>query len=213
VYLAVRPGPAPSKDALMAGTDPGTSAGSGSAASAGSQPPGPPTIPPPTQPATAGGGSAATTDSPDPKTTDAKTTDAKTTDPNVQDPKPGKPPRQDPRKPGRREPGSIPPPPDEDDGDEPDGGDDDIRQKLRDATAALDAKDHDRAERLATSVINSPASRRQHASARLIRGTVQCLARNDQEAAGIDLRGLAGFPKMRARLLGICRQRGVLSGP
>jgi serine/threonine-protein kinase len=89
-------------------------------------------------------------------------------------------------------------------------GDDDIRDKLKQATAALDRHDYDLAERLATQVINSPAGPRQRAAARLIHGTVQCVARNDQEAAGIDLRQLEGFRALRTKLLTVCRSHGVL---
>jgi hypothetical protein len=60
-------------------------------------------------------------------------------------------------------------------------------------------------------VINSPASPRQHAAARLIHGTVQCAARNDQEAAGIDLRNLDGFRAMKTRLLTVCRRHGIFT--
>jgi hypothetical protein len=60
-------------------------------------------------------------------------------------------------------------------------------------------------------VINSSASPKQRASARLIHGTVQCAARNDQEAAQIDLRALDGFRALRARLLANCRRHGMLT--
>jgi serine/threonine-protein kinase len=90
-------------------------------------------------------------------------------------------------------------------------GDDDARDKLKRATAALDARDYDLAERLANAVINSAAPPRQRAVARLIHGTVQCAARNDQEAAQIDLRNLDGFRAMRTRLLTVCRSHGILT--
>jgi serine/threonine-protein kinase len=89
--------------------------------------------------------------------------------------------------------------------------DPDARDKLQQAEAALDGHDYNRAERLANAVINSSASARQRASARLIHGTVQCAARNDQEAAQIDLRALDGFRALRARLLSVCRQHGILT--
>jgi serine/threonine protein kinase len=91
------------------------------------------------------------------------------------------------------------------------GADPDARDKLQQAEAALAGHDYDRAERLTNAVINSSASARQRASARLIHGTVQCAARNDQEAAQIDLRALEGFRGLRARLLSECRRHGVLT--
>jgi flagellar hook-length control protein FliK len=91
------------------------------------------------------------------------------------------------------------------------GGDPDARDKLQQAEAALAGHDYDRAERLANAVINSSASARQRASARLIHGTVQCAAHNDQEAAQIDLRALDGFRALRARLVTECRRHGVLT--
>jgi hypothetical protein len=92
-------------------------------------------------------------------------------------------------------------------------GDEDVRQKLKEAATALEHHDYEAAERLASAVIHSPASPRQHASARLIHGTVQCVLRNDQEAAGIDLRSLERFRVLRGKLLSVCRSRGVLTGP
>jgi broad specificity phosphatase PhoE len=89
--------------------------------------------------------------------------------------------------------------------------DPDAHDKLQQATAALDAHDYDRAERLANAVINSSASPRQRATARMIHGTVQCAVRNDQEAAQIDLRALAGFHALQARLLSACRSHGMLT--
>jgi hypothetical protein len=91
--------------------------------------------------------------------------------------------------------------------------DPDARDKLQQAEAALAGHDYDRAERLANGVINSSASARQRASARLVHGTVQCAARNDQEAAQIDLRALDGFRALRARLLTVCRRHGMLTEP
>jgi len=89
--------------------------------------------------------------------------------------------------------------------------DPDARDKLQQAEAALKAHDYDRAERLANGVINSSASARQRATARLIHGSVQCAARNDQEAAQIDLRALDGFRALRAQLLATCRRHGMLT--
>ena len=89
--------------------------------------------------------------------------------------------------------------------------DDEIRQKLQQATAALAQHDYDLAERLATMVINSPASPRQHANARLVHGTVQCVARNDQEAAQIDLRNLEGFHAQKTKLLDVCKSHGIMT--
>jgi len=93
--------------------------------------------------------------------------------------------------------------------DEP--GDDDARDKLKQASAALERSDYDAAERLATAVINSPGAPKQHAMARLIHGTVQCVARNDQEAAQIDLRRLENFRALRGKLLSVCRSHGIMS--
>jgi serine/threonine-protein kinase len=89
------------------------------------------------------------------------------------------------------------------------GGDADAAERLQQATAALDRHDYDAAERLAVAVINAPASPKQRAAARLIHGTVQCAARNDQEAAQIDLRALENFRAVRARLLAACRGHGL----
>jgi serine/threonine protein kinase len=88
-------------------------------------------------------------------------------------------------------------------------GDADAVERLAQATAALERRDYDAAERLAIAVINAPASPRQRAAARLIHGTVQCAARNDQEAAQIDLRALENFRALRARLLAACRNHGI----
>jgi serine/threonine protein kinase len=91
--------------------------------------------------------------------------------------------------------------------DEPEG-DSDVRDKIQQANAALLRRDFDLAERLANGVINSPGTPRQRAAGRLIHGTVQCLARNDQEAAQIDLRALENFRALRAKLVSVCRNRG-----
>ncbi|HMG54523.1 MAG TPA: hypothetical protein VK601_13595 [Kofleriaceae bacterium] len=91
-------------------------------------------------------------------------------------------------------------------------GDADVRDQLKRAAAALDARDYDLAERVANAVINSSqAGPKQRATARLIHGTVQCAARNDQEAAQIDLRNLDGFRALRGRLLTVCRSHGILT--
>ncbi|HEY6178769.1 MAG TPA: hypothetical protein VIX73_30165, partial [Kofleriaceae bacterium] len=92
-------------------------------------------------------------------------------------------------------------------------GDEDAREKLQQATAALDSHNYDLAEKLANAVINSSATPKQRANARLIHGTVQCAARNDQEAAQIDLRNLVGFRVLHTKLLTFCRSRGVLNAP
>jgi serine/threonine-protein kinase len=94
-----------------------------------------------------------------------------------------------------------------------DDGDAAVREQLKEAAAALDRHDYDLAERLANTVVNSPAGPKQRAAARLIHGTIQCVARNDQEAAQIDLRNLERFRALRTRLLNVCRSHGVLSSP
>jgi tRNA A-37 threonylcarbamoyl transferase component Bud32 len=146
----------------------------------------------------------------DPKPLDPKPVEAPPV-PRPPDPKPAPP--TDPRahsKPDPKPPVARPPVP------TPDGdsdGDSDVRDKLKQAAAALDRREYDLAERLASAVINAPAGPKQHATARLIHGTVQCVARNDQEAAQIDLRNLDGFRALKARLLNVCRSHGILSGP
>jgi uncharacterized protein HemY len=97
--------------------------------------------------------------------------------------------------------------------DEDGEGNAEARDKIKEAAAALDRHEYDLAERLANTVINSPAGPKQRATARLIHGTVQCVARNDQEAAQIDLRNLEGFRALKTRLLNVCRSHGVLSAP
>jgi hypothetical protein len=89
--------------------------------------------------------------------------------------------------------------------------DPDASGRLQQAAAALASHDYDGAERLANTVINSSASAKQRATARLIHGTVQCAARNDQEAAQIDLRNLDGFRALRAQLISVCRSHGMLT--
>jgi hypothetical protein len=91
--------------------------------------------------------------------------------------------------------------------------DDDVPRKLHEATAALDHQSFDLAERLANSIINSPAGPKARATARLIHGQVQCIARNDQEAAQIDVRSLEAFRALQIRLLNVCRKHGVVLTP
>jgi serine/threonine-protein kinase len=153
----------------------------------------------------------------DPKATDPKATDAKATDPKATDSKPSDPraahlPGRPGPSAGRKDHGVVPRPPGHDGPAvaPPDDEDDDAREKLAQANAALERRDYDAAERLATAVVNSPAGPRQRAAARLIHGTVQCVARNDQEAAQIDLRNLVGFRALRAKLLAVCRNHGIL---
>jgi hypothetical protein len=137
---------------------------------------------------------------------DTKSVDSKAGDPKAGDTKTGKPgakpdPRLKPRNPGA---GAGHP-------DDDVEGDDDARQKLAQAMAALDRHEYDQAERLANAVINAPGSPRQHATARMIHGIVQCAARNDQEAANIDLRSLEKFRNLRGRLLNVCRSHGIFT--
>ncbi|HEY0985855.1 MAG TPA: serine/threonine-protein kinase [Kofleriaceae bacterium] len=146
----------------------------------------------------------------DTRPTDGRPTDTKPTDGKAIDSKTGtKPPGRPDAPTGKTRPGAQ--------GGRPAGSDDDlegdeeVRQKLKQATAAVDRRDYDQAERIANSVINAPASPKQHAMARLIHGTVQCAARNDQEAAGIDLRGLEGFRALKTRLLAVCRRHGIFT--
>ena len=91
--------------------------------------------------------------------------------------------------------------------------DDDIPRKLHEASAALDHKDFELAERLANAIINSPAGPKQRATARLIHGQIACIAHNDQEAAQIDVRSLEGFRALRIRLLNVCRNHGIVLNP
>ncbi|HSS01748.1 MAG TPA: protein kinase, partial [Kofleriaceae bacterium] len=142
----------------------------------------------------------------DAKAGDTKVGDAKAGDAKAGDAKTGKPgakpdPRLKPKNPGA---GARQP----DDNVE---GDEDARQKLAQAMAAVDGHNYDQAERLANAVINAPGSPRQHATARMIHGIVQCAARNDQEAANIDLRSLENFRNLRGRLLNVCRSHGVFT--
>ncbi|MBA2542302.1 MAG: protein kinase [Deltaproteobacteria bacterium] len=80
------------------------------------------------------------------------------------------------------------------------------------AQRALQARDFDSAERLAGGVIVSPDSGpRQKARARMIRGIVRCVARNNEEAAGLDLKAIPrGFRQLRAALLSSCQAQGYL---
>jgi hypothetical protein len=91
-----------------------------------------------------------------------------------------------------------------------DDGDPDTREKLQQARAALDHRNYDLAEQIANAVINNAPGAKARAAAHLVHGLVQCEARNDQEAAQIDLRSLQGFGGMRSRLLNECRKRGVV---
>ncbi len=145
----------------------------------------------------------------DPAPTGPKATDATPTAPKPTDPKPGSKPTQ----PQGGAHDAKRPPPATPVADDNAGGDDEIRQKLQQATTALAQHDYDLAERLANMVINSPASPKQHAAARLVHGTVQCAARNDQEAAQIDLRNLDGFRALKAQLITVCKNHGILSAP
>ena len=163
----------------------------------------------------------------DPKVADPKAADPKAADPKAADPKAADPGAADPRAPdsqGARKPAPKPDPgahkPDPrrtvqpvsapDEGGE---GNPEARDKIKEAAAALDRHEYDLAERLANAVINSPAGPKQRATARLIHGTVQCVARNDQEAAQIDLRNLESFHALKTRLLNVCRSHGILSAP
>ena len=92
--------------------------------------------------------------------------------------------------------------------DEPE--DETVKQQLQDAEAALAEGKHDRAERFANTVINSPDARgRQRARAHLVHGIVKCTQQNDQEAAGIDLRNLRGFGTLQAKLIQACKRAGI----
>jgi serine/threonine-protein kinase len=173
-----------------------------------------------TDPAKTAGAAPASDKAADPKAADPKAADPKAADPKAADPKAADPkaadlaagkldPKPDPRAHSKPDPKHAVQPvsaPDEE-------GDADARDKIKEATVALDRHEYDLAERLANSVINASASPKQRATARLIHGTVQCLARNDQEAAQIDLRNLEGFRALKARLLNVCRSHGVLSAP
>ncbi|HEU4729712.1 MAG TPA: protein kinase [Kofleriaceae bacterium] len=182
-----------------------------------------------TEPATSPGGAApSTTDRKagapeatgpepgDPKgtasgTPDPQRTSSGATDPGPRDPRttsPARPPAPRPPVHAPARPAPAPPAPRESPASD-DEGEPEVRDKLGEASAALEAHEYDRAERLANAVVNSSATPRQKALARLIHGTVQCVARNDQEAAQIDLRSLAGFRALRARLLGVCRSHGL----
>jgi eukaryotic-like serine/threonine-protein kinase len=92
-------------------------------------------------------------------------------------------------------------------GDEPE--DPAAKQSLLDAEAALAGGQHERAERLANSVISSPDARpRQRAQAHMLRGIVKC-AQEDQEAAAIALRNVRGFRAYQGRLIAQCKRAGV----
>jgi len=139
----------------------------------------------------------------DAKATDAKAADAKAGRSGIGKPDPKRHRRPDPKPPLAEEPGPLAAAPAEDS----DG--DDVRDKLKQAMAAVDSKQFDLAERLANAVINSQASPKQRAAARLLHGQIQCIARNDQEAAQIDVRSLERFRALRTRLLNVCRNHGI----
>jgi serine/threonine-protein kinase len=151
----------------------------------------------------------------DPKPTDPKPTDPKPTDPKPTDPKPtgstlSKDPTLPAAKPAPQHHGALAarqPASDDSEGD----ANDDARQKLEQAEAAIQQRDHELAERLSNAVINGPGSPRQHATAHFLHGTVQCVANNDQEAAQIDLRNLGRFRGLKAKLLAICKRHGILT--
>jgi serine/threonine-protein kinase len=140
----------------------------------------------------------------DTRPADTRPTDAKPSGSKPTDPKPG---RIRPSPGNARDPRRPPAPVDDAE------GDGDVRDKLQQANAALARREYDLAERLANAVINSPGSPRQRAAGRLVHGTVQCVARNDQEVAQIDLRGLEKFRVLRAKLLSVCRNHGIVPGP
>ena len=212
MYLVMRSGDSPRQDHAQTGT-PAPPAQLDNRPNPGGATP-EPAKPPPGDLASARASDPKATDSKatDPtsaglKATDAQPADRKASDPRATAPKTGSTPRQpqggahDAKRPSPASPVS----------DDNAGGDDDIRQKLQQAAAALAQHDYDLAERLANTVINSPASPKQHASARLVHGTVQCVARNDQEAAQIDLRNLEGFRALKAQLLTVCKSHGILT--
>ena len=149
-------------------------------------------------------GHAPVADGTAPKPVDPKPVDPKPAAPKPVDPKP---PKVSAAKPVGHD--AKQPVPADDDAD----GNDDARQKLQQAADALAQQDYDAVERLANAVINAPASPKQHARARLLHGTVQCAARNDQEAAQIDLRSLNGFRALKAKLVAVCKRHGILSAP
>ncbi|HEY5944832.1 MAG TPA: serine/threonine-protein kinase [Kofleriaceae bacterium] len=95
--------------------------------------------------------------------------------------------------------------------DEADDGDEANGKKLKDAQAALDAGNFDRAETLANAVTNSEdATVRQRARGTMIYGMVQCIARNDEARARATLRKLIAAPKLRKKLLDTCHHHGWL---
>lgn len=86
-----------------------------------------------------------------------------------------------------------------------------MAQRLNDSEAALRDKAYSRAEQLANTVITSDAaSRMQKAHAYTIRGIVDCVDHNSEERAHIALRQVAGFPRLRKRLVAICQAEGHL---
>jgi len=100
----------------------------------------------------------------------------------------------------------VAPPPEPADGTGP--GAADVVQAQR----ALGERNFDAAERLAGSVIVSPdTGAPQKARARMIRGIVRCVARNNEEAAGLDLKAIPrGFRQLRATLISSCQAQGYL---
>ena len=106
-----------------------------------------------------------------------------------------------------------PPSPGEDAQSDHGDSDREVNDKLAQAGAAMERKDFDAAERLVNAVINSSAGPKPRATARMLHGQIQCIARNDQEGAQIDLRSLEKFRALRIRLLNTCSRHGVLLAP
>jgi serine/threonine protein kinase len=80
------------------------------------------------------------------------------------------------------------------------------------AVRALAARDWDAAERLAGQVIINPDSPFVlKAHARSIRGQVRCVARFNEEQAGLDLKAIPrGYKAWREQLIAVCRKAGYL---
>jgi serine/threonine-protein kinase len=80
------------------------------------------------------------------------------------------------------------------------------------AWTAFRKKDWGGAERLAGGVIVSrDAGPRQKARARMIRGIVRCVERNNEEQAGLDLLAIPrGYKQLRASLINACQAQGYL---
>ncbi len=83
---------------------------------------------------------------------------------------------------------------------------------LKQAMDALGRGDHNTAERLAGEVVVSfESNARQKARARSIRAIVQCVARFNEEQAGLDLKAIpAGFRGLRKQVLDRCHAAGYL---